>query len=246
MSSPTTSSLTPTPVTLVGATGLTGSRSLSSILSSSHPFNLTVLTRRSLPAESTPSPTNKSTTLQTRFYTDLFDAPTDQQNIAEQGGVYVSCLGTTRAAAGGTAQQEKLDLDLNRDLAKRAKQDGASTMILVSTAGASSASRMFYSRIKGELEDAVKEMGFEHAVILRPAALLGPRNESRPAEYVMQSTFRGLRKLGLPLTSLCIDAEDVGACIAHLAAHPPSEKVATYWDDEIIAFAKKYREENTK
>ncbi|OCF31241.1 endoplasmic reticulum protein [Kwoniella heveanensis BCC8398] len=245
MTSAVASSSPPTPVTLVGATGLTGSRSLSSILASSHPFNLTVLTRRSLPAESAPPPANNSTTLQTRLYTDLFDAPTDGQKIAEQGGVYVSCLGTTRANAGGTAQQEKVDLHLNRDLAKRAKDDGASTMILVSTSGASSASRMFYPRIKGELEDAVKEMGFEHAVILRPAALLGPRNESRPAEYIMQSTFRGLRKLGLPLTSLCIDAEDVGACIAHLAAHPPADKVVTLWDDEIIAFARKYREENS-
>ncbi|WVQ96409.1 hypothetical protein IAU59_003514 [Kwoniella sp. CBS 9459] len=246
MSSSSSSSATPTPVTLVGATGLTGSRSLSSILSSSHPFNLTVLTRRSLPAELTPSASNKSTTLRTRLYTDLFDAPTDQQKIAEQGGVYVSCLGTTRANAGGTAQQEKLDLDLNRDLAKRAKEDGAATMILVSTSGASSTSRMFYPRIKGELEDAVKDMGFEHAVILRPAALLGPRNESRPSEYVLQSTFRGLRRLGLPMDSLCIDAEDVGACIAHLAAHPPSDKVVTLWDNEIIAFAKQYREQNSK
>lgn len=40
----------------------------------------------------------------------------------------MSCLGTTRAKAGGTAEQEKLDLGLNKDLATRAKKDGASTV----------------------------------------------------------------------------------------------------------------------
>lgn len=46
----------------------------------------------------------------------------------QQGGIYVSCLGTTRADAGGTAEQEKVDLGLNKDLATRAKKDGASTV----------------------------------------------------------------------------------------------------------------------
>jgi uncharacterized protein YbjT (DUF2867 family) len=47
-------------------------------------------------------------------------------------------------------------------------------MILVSAAGSSSSSMFAYPKMKGELEDAVKGMGFEHCVILQPGMLLGP------------------------------------------------------------------------
>ncbi|WVR08306.1 hypothetical protein IAU60_005359 [Kwoniella sp. DSM 27419] len=232
-------STTPTPITLVGATGLTGSRALSAILASTHPFNLTLLSRRSI--ELSPPSGNPQTTHSLRLFSDLSEAPTGDESIVEEGGIYVSCMGTTRAKAGSQANQEKIDLILNGQLAKRAKDDGASMMILVSTAGASANSSFFYPRIKGQLEEQIKELGFERTVILRPATILGTRDESRPAEYAFQSTFRGLRRLGLPMNQFCIDAEDIGACIAHLAANPPTEAVTTLWDNEMIAHAKAYR-----
>ncbi|TYJ51412.1 hypothetical protein B9479_008015 [Cryptococcus floricola] len=229
---------TPTSLTLVGATGLTGSHTFKSLLASPHAFNITTITRR---ATETGAPANPLTKVASRLFPSLLDAPADKERLVESGGVYVSCLGTTRAAAGGTAEQEKIDLVLNRDLAKRAKEDGASTIILVSSVGASPDSRMFYPRIKGQLEADVKALAFDRTVILRPAALLGARTESRPAEYIAQNLFRGLRKVGLPMDSLAIDAEDVGACIAHLAANPPTEKLLVINDHEIIANAKLYR-----
>lgn len=238
------SASTPISVTLVGATGLVGSRSLLSILSSSTPFSITTLTRRALPANLTPSPTSPSTKLDQRQYTDLFDAPKDTTSIAQKGGVYITALGTTRAAAGSTEAQEKIDLVLNRDLAKRAKEDGADTIILVSSSGSSATSRFFYPRIKGQLEEDVKALEFKNTIILRPATLLGERTESRPAEAVAQCVFRGLKRWGVPVDSLAIDATDVGAAIAHLAAHPPTEKVTVLWDKEITAYAKEYRQAN--
>ncbi|WVQ66578.1 uncharacterized protein L199_004762 [Kwoniella botswanensis] len=237
-------STTPTPVTLVGATGLTGSASLRSLLLSSHPFNLTVLTRRPLSESITPSSSNPSTILATKIHEDLSSVPKDAGlKIAEKGGVYISALGTTRAKAGGTAEQEKIDLVLNRDLAKKAKEDGAETMILVSTGGANHTSRFFYMRIKGQLEEDVKSMGFKNVIILRPGALLGERTESRSGEWFVQTPFRLLRKVGLSF-NLSTQAEDVGACIAELAANTPEEKVLTLYDDKISYYAKKYRESN--
>ncbi|WRT69411.1 uncharacterized protein IL334_006397 [Kwoniella shivajii] len=230
------------PITLVGATGLTGTEALKSILSSSHPFNLTVLTRRSLPQ--TPPSSNSQTSLNTRLYTNLFDAPTDGQKIAEQGGIYVSCLGTTRATAGGTANQEKVDLDLNRDLAKKAKEDGAETMILVSSGGADHTSRFFYMRIKGQLEEDIKAMGFKKVIILRPGALLGERTENRTGEWLMQGAFKGLKKIGMNY-NMSTYADDVGACIAQLAANPPSENVLTLTDDKIVSYAKQFKQSNS-
>ena len=114
---------TPTPVTLVGATGLTGSATLSALLSSTHPFTIRTIGRKAIP----PQPAqNTSTTFTHTLLEDMFEAPSMQ--VGEKGGVYVSCLGTTRAAAGGNEAQEKVDLVLNRDLAQRAKEDGVNTV----------------------------------------------------------------------------------------------------------------------
>ncbi|WVN87034.1 uncharacterized protein L203_102210 [Cryptococcus depauperatus CBS 7841] len=203
-----------TAVTLVGATGLTGSHTLSSLLSSSHPFNVTVLTRRSLPQAAS------ANSLTTRLYASLFDAPTDKEPIVERGGVYVSCLGTTRAKAGGTAEQEKL--------------------ILVSANGSSPHSRLFYSRIKGLLEEYVKSLSFSQTVILKPGLLLGDRQESRPAEAATRWLVGGLKKWGAPVDSLAVETEDIGACIAYLSAHPPTESLLTLGNHEIIAYAKQF------
>jgi uncharacterized protein YbjT (DUF2867 family) len=113
-----------TPVTLVGGTGLTGSAAVKALLASSHPFALTTLTRRPLEGESS----NPSTTYTNKTFSDLFEAV--KGDVATKGGVYVSCLGTTRAAAGGLDKQIRIDLDLNRDLVQKAKEDGASTVSL--------------------------------------------------------------------------------------------------------------------
>jgi len=60
--------------------------------------------------------------------------------------------------------------------------------VLISTSGASASSRFAYPKMKGELEDAVKTLDFEHVVILRPGLLVGEREDSRPLEAV----FRGV------------------------------------------------------
>lgn len=89
--------------------------------------------------------------------------------------IYLSGLGTTKATAGGIENQRKIDLDLNYELAKKAKELGYTTCVLVSSAGANSTSMFPYFKIKGELEDKLKTLEFENLVILRPGALLGPR-----------------------------------------------------------------------
>lgn len=112
------------PVTLVGATGLTGAEAYKALLKSkSSAFAVTTLARKALPAE---TPANAASTTTPKQFNDLFDAPKGQ--VAIRGGVYVSCLGTTRGIAGGVEQQRRIDLDLNRELAQKAKEDGASTV----------------------------------------------------------------------------------------------------------------------
>lgn len=111
-------------VTLIGSTGLTGSSTLQSLLASpAQPFHITTLTRS---APNASEPANPATEHTNHTFSDLFEATRTQ--IASSGSVFVSCLGTTKAAAGGIENQRKIDLDLNRDLAQKAKSDGAVTV----------------------------------------------------------------------------------------------------------------------
>lgn len=91
-------------------------------------------------------------------------------------------LGTTIGKAGSQAAFRAVDLELPLELARRAREAGARACLLVSSAGASARSRVFYSRVKGELEDGLRAQGWPCLVLARPSLLLGEREESRPGE----------------------------------------------------------------
>lgn len=99
-----------------------------------------------------------------------------------------SALGTTRARAGGLDKQRSIDLDLNLAIAKAAKERGTKVYVLISSHGANAASMIPYTKLKGEIEEGVKAIGFEHCVILRPGLIVGERgsHDSRPAEFVIR------------------------------------------------------------
>ena len=89
-----------------------------------------------------------------------------------------------------------IDYDLNLALARAAKAAGTKVYVLVSMAGTSKTSPFAFTRMKAELEEEVVKLGFDHTVLLKPGLLLGPREEKRLAEGVMQSVARGMRAVG--------------------------------------------------
>jgi uncharacterized protein YbjT (DUF2867 family) len=88
--------------------------------------------------------------------------------------VYLA-LGTTIKVAGSQAAFRAIDHDANLAVATAALAAGAKKVGLVSAMGADANSKVFYSRVKGELEDAVAAMPFEGMVIARPSMLVGDR-----------------------------------------------------------------------
>ena len=48
-------------------------------------------------------------------------------------------------------------------------------MAVVSALGADAKSRVFYNRVKGEMQDAIAQLGYESVVIAQPSLLLGDR-----------------------------------------------------------------------
>ena len=98
--------------------------------------------------------------------------------------VYLA-LGTTIKVAGSQAAFRAVDYDANLAVATAAAAAGARKAGLVSAMGADAGSRVFYSRVKGELENAMAQMPFEGLVIARPSMLVGDR------EALGQATRRG-------------------------------------------------------
>lgn len=140
-----------------------------------------------------PNP-NGSTKLQPIISTDSSQWPS-QFPSAESPKVFFSALGTTRAQAGGVEAQRKIDHDLALDLAKAAKAAGTDVYVLISSNGANAKSYFAYPKMKGELEEAVKGLGFKHTVIIRPGLIVGDRSESRPAEAALRGLAKGLQGL---------------------------------------------------
>ena len=95
------------------------------------------------------------------------------------------CLGTTIKKAGSQKNFRKVDIGYCLSIAKKGKESGAETLSLISSIGADSASKNFYLRTKGELEEAIQELQFPVVNIFRPSFLVGQRSEKRLSEVVV-------------------------------------------------------------
>lgn len=91
---------------------------------------------------------------------------------------------------------------------------------------------MAYIRMKGELEDAVTALGFEHTVIVRPGLIVGDRSESRPAEWAIRKVAGGARMVGnWAFDSWAQDCDVIAksAVAAGLKALEGKEEVPRVW-----------------
>jgi uncharacterized protein YbjT (DUF2867 family) len=106
-----------------------------------------------------------------------------QELRVEADDVYC-CLGTTIKQAGSREAFRRVDYDYVLALAKAAARDGAKRLLVVSSLGADPRSRVFYSRVKGEMEEAVGAAGVATTIFFRPALLSGPRAKYRLGERI--------------------------------------------------------------
>ena len=113
-----------------------------------------------------------------------------------QGDVAFSCLGTTLAVAGTKEAQWRVDYDYQYAFAEHCKNNGVPTFVLISAAGATAQSKLFYNRMKGQLEDAVKALDFSCLLIFQPSILIRS-NSDRSGENFTVKVFKFLNKLGI-------------------------------------------------
>lgn len=123
-----------------------------------------------------------------------FDRPESWAALVK-GDVLFSTLGTTIKTAKTKENQYRVDFTYQYEFAKAASQNGVPVYVLVSSLGADSKSSVFYSRMKGELDEAVSRLPFQKTIIVRPSILDGNRKEKRPAEKIGLAIMRALTKV---------------------------------------------------
>ncbi len=157
---------------LAGATGLVGSHVLERLLSDSTWTHVVTVGRRTAPLQ--------HDKLEQRIL-DL--GALDAIDLPRADDVFC-CLGTTIKQAGSREAFRRVDHDVVVGLARAGLRSGATQFLLVSAIGADPASRVFYSRVKGEAEAAVRQLPYRGVQIFRPSLLLGERAEFRFGERV--------------------------------------------------------------
>jgi uncharacterized protein YbjT (DUF2867 family) len=181
---------------LLGASGLVGGHVLRFLLESPLYSAVRVLVREEIKPDQLKSigvdPSNSR--LEQRVIN--FDRLEDSAALFRADDLY-SCLGTTIKKAKTKEAFYRVDFTYSFEAAKLAREQGVQRFLLVSSVGADAHSKIFYSQVKGELEEAITQLQFPSTSIFRPSVLLGHRHESRPWEE-----FSG--RLIRPLTGLLI------------------------------------------
>lgn len=158
---------------LAGATGLVGSHVLQLLLADAHWSRVVTVGRRTT--------SQQHHKLEQRVL-DLGELET-VSDLPHIDDVFC-CLGTTIKQAGSQPAFRRVDHAFVMGLAHAGLRAGATQFLLVSAIGADPESRVFYSRVKGETESAIRKLPFQGIQIFRPSLLLGERPEFRLGERI--------------------------------------------------------------
>lgn len=152
-----------------------------------------------------------------------FDHPAEWQDLV-RGDVAFSCLGTTLKAAGSQEAQYKVDYTYQYAFAKAASENGVPSYFLVSSAFANAQSRAFYTRMKGELDEAVQKMAFRRICIVRPPALIR-KDTDRLSEKLSLPLIRFFNAFGLFRSQTPMETLIVAQAMVHLAKKDSAPRI---------------------
>ncbi|MBC6697649.1 Rossmann-fold NAD(P)-binding domain-containing protein [Hymenobacter puniceus] len=210
---------------IAGASGLIGSQLLPLLLASDRYAKVVAVGRRPLPIV--------HPKLEQRILD--FDHLEEHRFALIADDVYC-CLGTTMRQAGSKKAFYTVDYLYVVKLAALTAGNFAVQLLVVSAMGADEKSRIYYNRVKGEMEEAVRQTPFRAVHLFRPSLLLGERSEQRLGERVGAALLRALRPVLLgPLRRYrAVEAATVARAMLRAATQDtigihvhPSDKIQT-------------------
>lgn len=212
-------------VNVIGATGLVGRELVELLLGEPAVSKVRIFVRRKSPFDNQ------------KLEEHIIDfEQTENWKHLVTGDVLFSALGTTLKKAGSKAAQYKIDYTYQYNFAQAASENGVSTFVLVSSAGANAKSSIFYSRMKGVLDEAVQKLSFKTCVILRPSILAGDREVKRPAEEIANRIMRYLTRFAFRKYRP-IEGKTVAKAMINTAVHYPKPGVVIAELDKIFGLA---------
>ena len=208
---------------VLGSTGLIGSQVLNQLLNDDAFTKVRVLVRR---------PLNITDPKLEVCITD-FSNYTDYQTKLGKGDSIFCCIGTTNAKVkGDKALYRTIDFDIPVNAARFGKEAGFQQFLLVSAVGANSKSSIFYSRLKGEVEEVIETFHFKSFHVFRPSVLLGNRNEERMGESIGKVLFKVFSFL-IPSKYKGIKDVDVAKAMIK-AAKDGKEGMRVYYYEDML------------
>lgn len=191
---------------ILGSTGLIGNQLLALLLNSDRYQKVIALVRQDVLQ---PHPKLQQVVVD---FSKLSEHVTDFQ-----ADDIFCCLGTTMAKAGSKENFYQVDFYYPLLLAKTNYVAGAKQYLLVSALGAKKGSSIYYNNVKGEIEEAICDVGYETVHIFRPSLLLGPRSEHRAGEKTAITFYRIFGFL-IPEKYKAIDSAKVARAMLSFAA----------------------------
>lgn len=184
-------------VIVIGATGATGKELVQALLADDGVELVKVLVRREL------NFSHPKLEVQVVDFDHL-----DRYRTEIQADCAFSCLGTTLKTAGSKEAQWKIDYDYQYKFAQICAENQVNTFVLLSAQNADVSSRFFYSKMKGQLDEAVMKLGFKRLLIFRPSLLIRP-NSDRMGEKLGVVVLNFLNRLGLLRKQRAIAVSDL-------------------------------------
>lgn len=170
---------------VIGATGATGKPLVMELLKNTDYTEVVIFVRR---ATGIIHPKLKE------YILDFNDIESYSDII--RGDIFFCCMGTTLKAAGSKMAQWRIDYEIPLEFARIAKENGIKSFVLVSSGNADSRSKIFYSRMKGELEEKIETLNFKQYIVFRPGLLNRPESD-RFTENAAVSVLNVFNRLGM-------------------------------------------------
>ncbi len=161
---------------------------------------------------------NKESPKLVQIFADVNNAEEKIKDIRVD--VLFSCIGSTQAKSPNKEDYYQIDHDYPILVSQLLKENGCSTVCLVSSIGANIQSKNFYLKLKGQVEQSFIDLGFENTHIFRPSLLTGKRKEYRFLESLIQklSPLFDLFMIGSWKNFRSIPAETVARTMIHTAS----------------------------
>jgi Predicted nucleoside-diphosphate-sugar epimerases len=213
----------------IGSTGLVGTRLLRRLLEDPRYRQVVAIARR--------EPELKHPKLKTMIAD--FERLEELDLRAEAPDDWFCALGTTIKKAGSQEAFRRVDYDYPLAFGRLAQKYGAKRYLMVSALGSSAESRIFYSRVKGEIERDLADLGLPELSIFQPSLLLGERREFRLGERIAAVLMPALKPVFTgPLRKIrAVKGDEVAAAMIAVANSPMQGPVRRVRNDEIQRLA---------